>query len=355
MMRRLGLEFHMKRRTIIAIHTAVWCLLLFIAVKLRVVSFAPLTYESGAMVYLLVLTLLVNAGVFYATALYLLPAFLNKKRRLKWLLAMLLFFLFGAALKILITKGLFKAYGAHDLYDEEPLLIFLTFFTTSIYGVMGATYRFAVNWLVYEAQKRALIHQKTVAELAFLKSQINPHFLFNALNNLYGLAHREKAETTAQGILKLADMMRYMLYECEDAQLPLRKELEYLENYVELQRLRMPGDHVTIQFEVRGEVDHLKVPPLLMVPLVENAFKHGISAKKPSVIDIQLQAEEEGVILKVKNTIHPRQHQDPKIGGTGLENLRRRLKLIDLNEAGLQIENRDGWYEAILKLPGTAL
>lgn len=169
------------------------------------------------------------------------------------------------------------------------------------------------------------------AKLDFLRSQINPHFLFNALNTIYGTALQEKAERTSEGIEKLGDMMRFMLQENMQDRISLTREVDYMNNYISLQRLRTdPSPEVTIQAEIEEQINGLEISPMLLIPFVENAFKHGISLREPSHIKITLQTRENILYFDVHNSIHLKADHDPEKNksGIGLDNIKQRLHLI---------------------------
>ncbi|UZD23487.1 histidine kinase [Algoriphagus halophytocola] len=166
------------------------------------------------------------------------------------------------------------------------------------------------------------------ANLSFLRSQINPHFLFNALNTLYGAALMENAEKTSDGIQKLGDMMRFMLHENQMDKIPLAREIDYLKNYLDLQMLRFAKeDHLDVTIQLSEEHCKGDIAPMLLIPFVENAFKHGISTKNKSWIKINLRCMQGSVHLDVVNSIHPKKTtEDPKDeSGIGLENVKNRL------------------------------
>lgn len=172
---------------------------------------------------------------------------------------------------------------------------------------------------------------QSAATLDFLRSQINPHFLFNALNTLYGTAIQEKAERTGEGIQKLGDMMRFMLEENNQEKISLGHEIEYLNNYISLQKLRTdinPSIAITNEFP-EGDVRY-SIAPMLLVPFVENAFKHGISFRQPSHIRITLSLRDATLYFDVWNSIHPRSEHDPEknSNGIGLKNVKQRLELL---------------------------
>ncbi|HEV7347630.1 sensor histidine kinase [Telluribacter sp.] len=172
---------------------------------------------------------------------------------------------------------------------------------------------------------------QTHANFDFLRSQINPHFLFNALNTIYGTAIQEKAERTSEGIEKLGDMMRFMLQENMQEKIPLAREIEYLDNYISLQQLRTdPNPGIRVQTEIEPPLEPVQIAPMLLIPFVENAFKHGISLREPSHIVISLEVQEKTLYFDVHNSRHLKSGIDPErnSNGIGLANVRQRLQLL---------------------------
>ena len=169
---------------------------------------------------------------------------------------------------------------------------------------------------------------KIEAELKFLKAQLHPHFLFNTLNNLYALT-LEKSDKAPDLVLKLSELLDYILYECNAELSPLRKEIKQIDNYIELERLRF-GDRLAVEFS-RSEVSSkIMIPPMLLMTLVENSFKHGVSKTMDSSwINLDLRIEKDNLIFNIKNSKHKIKNHKPEIsGGIGLQNLQNRLKLI---------------------------
>ncbi|MGQ7852734.1 sensor histidine kinase [Pedobacter sp. WC2501] len=172
---------------------------------------------------------------------------------------------------------------------------------------------------------------KSDANLNFLKSQINPHFLFNALNTLFGTALQENAERTGEGIQKLGDMMRFMLHENTQDKISLTREVEYLNNYIDLQKLRTSRSaDIRIDTHIEEQLNNLQITPMLLIPFIENAFKHGISLQQPSYIKITLQTKEKTLYFDVSNSIYIKADNDPEKlkSGIGLENVKQRLSLL---------------------------
>ncbi len=212
--------------------------------------------------------------------------------------------------------------------------------------------RVIMDWWRYQQEKQELITRTMQSELRFLKSQINPHFLFNTLNNLYALTLK-KSDLAPEIVLKLSEIMRYMLYECNEKQVLLSKEIQYMQNYLDLERLRQPKD-AEISFETHGRISDQMVAPLLFVPFVENSFKHGLNHQinGGGFVRIRLDATSEDLLFEIENskTEHLPQQSHPRSGGIGLVNVRQRLHLLYPNAHELTVRDEPGKYVVSLYL-----
>ena len=223
-----------------------------------------------------------------------------------------------------------------------PLVVFIheQVFTALLYS--WAEQLFIVTpltWWYYKTNEDKILQLRVVekelvrskTDLQFLRSQINPHFLFNTLNTLYGTALQENAARTAEGIQRLGDMMRFMLHENNLAFIEMHKEIEYLENYIALQKLRTQSSpDIVIEDHITEQNCNHTIAPMLLIPLVENAFKHGISLKERSWIKINLECTATEIVFEVRNSMHEKTNSDPENerSGIGLRNVMERLKLI---------------------------
>ncbi|MEO1451630.1 MAG: sensor histidine kinase, partial [Bacteroidota bacterium] len=204
------------------------------------------------------------------------------------------------------------------------------------------------NWHARQYKENQQQAAQLAAEVGILRTQLNPHFLFNVLNNLYGLA-LTGSDLTAPSILKLAGMMRYMLYETHGEWVPLSQELTYLQDYIELQRLKTEFEQ-QIEWEVSGPVHTWKVPPLLFLPLLENGFKHGnLDQKGVGWLRANVIAEGSALEFTVTNSYLPNRPKD-KVGGIGLSNIRQRLELYFPDAHSFHLSSDETTYTAILTL-----
>jgi two-component system LytT family sensor kinase len=236
---------------------------------------------------------------------------------------------------------------------------------TASFALVNSLFQLVITcplaWALFQRQARRIKQVaaleselgQTNANLDFLRSQINPHFLFNALNTLYGLALQENSERTADGIQRLGDMMRFMLHENQQPRILLARELEYLRNYIELQSLRIaasPGIRIEISIEEVPE-GHW-IAPMLLIPFVENAFKHGMSLKQASWIQVVLKYAPGKIYFDVCNSLHPRAEKDrlQESSGLGLANVRQRLALLYPDQHELLISQTPKEYIVHLAL-----
>lgn len=229
----------------------------------------------------------------------------------------------------------------------KPGFSLLPFFSTI---ALSYCYRLLMNHAVQEqkTQERENLQLKT--ELTFLRSQVSPHFMFNVLNNLVALA-RKKSDLIEPSLIRLSNLMRYMLYETDDSRITLSTEVDYLKSYIELQLLRF-GDDVVVDMYFAENMSGYRIEPMLLIPFVENAFKHGIGLVENPVISINLeiQTDTDQMVFIVSNQFgHERQSKD-RNSGIGLANIRRRLALIYPKRHELMITRQDNTFTTRLTL-----
>jgi two-component system, LytTR family, sensor kinase len=193
----------------------------------------------------------------------------------------------------------------------------------SIYALL---LKFTVDWFQNQKQKSELINQNQASELALLRSQVNPHFLFNTLNNIYSLVY-QKSDVAPDAVMKLSSIMRYMLYDANSDKVPLRKEIEYLNSFIELQKLRIKRKDF-VEINIIGEVEDQPIVPMILIPFVENAFKHGNKkADSPGII-INIQIIKEKITYEIISYLAKEIANKDNTGGIGLSNTKRRLELL---------------------------
>jgi two-component system, LytTR family, sensor kinase len=198
-----------------------------------------------------------------------------------------------------------------------------------------------------EKLQKELEKEKLNSELAFLKNQISPHFFFNTLNNIYSLISIN-AEDSQKAVLKLSKLMRYLLYESEQGNTRLSNELDFMNNYIDLMKLRM-NEKISLKITFPGKYEDINIPPLLFIPFIENAFKHGISYREKSYIDISMSAIKDSVTFRCANSlVKVREDAENSHSGIGLENVSKRLNLLFPGKHELKINKSDTEFEVLL-------
>jgi len=296
----------------------------------------------------------INLGFYitlvYTNLLFLIPRYLNRQKFLAYLLLMLLTCLLMTPFKSMaLHRGGLPEFV--DSFWELQAGYFFMFVTVSGFSTIG---NIVVDWFSQINMRQQLENRTMQSELQFLRSQINPHFLFNTLNSLYALTLK-KSEKAPEMVIKLSDMMRYMLYECNEKKVRLTQELQYLQNYISLEKLRQ-GEAITIELDVIGDPEDKYIVPLLLIPFLENAFKHSLpnSLTEPRYVKMQLAFHTEMLFFRIVNNkaivSHPAE-VIPAVGGIGLENVNRRLQLLYPKSYELNVMNLPTEYSVTLRLP----
>ncbi|MBA9076824.1 sensor histidine kinase [Rufibacter quisquiliarum] len=335
----------MKHRTVLY-HILAWALYL---VYCLVGIYLEQPRHPEAIMWLQLSFVVCMVVEFYYCYLFVYPLFLNRERILflvvAWAGAPVLFII----CRYLLEETLYPLVLGFSNYGKGTT--FQYFMVDNLYYAMPALVLSLVVWSVQvtfrkEKENKLLRAEKIQAELAFLKTQINPHFLYNTLNYLYAQAY-PISEKLAEAILKLSEMMRYMLHESPDGQVELQKELDYLRSFIDIFRLRFE-DRFFVNFTVEGEVGGQRVASLLLIPFVENAFKHGIADDPANPIQISLKVTQQNLSFEVINHIH--KAQKDQTTGIGLQNIRRRLELLYPNQHELTVQNNGLVHQTKLKL-----
>jgi two-component system LytT family sensor kinase len=228
------------------------------------------------------------------------------------------------------------------LSDPYNTVMFLLIFT------FGTSISVIQRWLKTEQTRKETENEKLNTELSFLKSQVNPHFFFNTLNNIYSLAV-VRSDKTAPAVMKLSSIMRYILTETQRDKVPLSNEVDFIHNFIELQQVRLT-DKVQVNFSATGDIDGLQVAPLLFIPFVENAFKYGVSTKASSTISIDVRAEGNKIYFSAVNFIVPSENNFMENTGIGINNVKRRLELMYPEKHKLTTTQKDNYYTVQLEI-----
>jgi LytS/YehU family sensor histidine kinase len=285
----------------------------------------------------------------YTTIYFLLPFYL-KKRNLPLTVIMLVVLIFSVTLgeRIFLRK-----------INELPITFDSLFGVTFLYLMLETNFvvaiafaiKIAEKWKIDQEEKHKLEKLNLQTELKLLKAQLHPHFLFNTMNNLYALSLEESAKTS-EGIAKISDLLRSVLYECNEAEIELEKEIKLIENYIDLEKMRY-GSRLKLNFEAGGQFRGLKIAPMLLFTFVENCFKHG-SSKDPANpwINIKITATGEGLALFAENSkpVKLAKRNENNASGIGLKNVKKRLDIIYGGRHMLEITNGQQKFEVFLSI-----
>ncbi len=282
--------------------------------------------------------------LFFFNTEWLIPKVLDKRGVGSYVISLFVMIAVVTLLHMLMKEWILP----EDLHHKHKS-VYRTLIPVMFITAVSTGYGFITYLLDQEKRRREEKQERLQSELAFLRSQISPHFIFNILNSLVYLI-RSRSELAEAVTIKLSELMRYMLYESADAQVPLDKEADYLTNYIELQQLRF-GEDVEIRFNKTGQTHGQIIEPMLMIPFVENAFKHGVGYVREPLIDISLSYDERDLVFIVKNKIAPDMPEDKdNSSGIGLRNVRRRLELLYPHSHQLTLQKDDQWFVAELRL-----
>ena len=283
--------------------------------------------------------------IVYLNLRFLFPLFLEKGK----------YFFYGISVLVLIALG---AGFYIILFDSWIDYIFSGYYFIAYYGFLDISLYFVIYLFVTSLLRlaRGWFHlqeiekEKTVAELKALKSQINPHFLFNSLNSIYSLA-RKNSSQVPEKVIQLSDLMRHIIYDSDVEYILLPKEIEMIRNYIELQNLRTP-ENEKIELEVIGEVEGKKVAPLIFLPFLENSFKHGLkSGAENPFVKIKIEVFENNLVFEIENSKGKASEiNDSKYKGIGIENVKKRLGLIYPNQHSLNISDTENTFKVILQI-----
>lgn len=326
-------------------HLVIWMLVFGLWFFLRFEGYAlPATAFKVTLIKVADLALLV-----YITNYVLIPKLLYEKEYFWFTLAFISMIVISSVIKMNILGRLLGNGTLLDLTGNLKARIYDNIIPHFFLVLAGAAFKLMIDYTKMQQRMVEMAKEKAEAELNFLKSQMNPHFLFNSLNSVYFLI--EKNNVDARGALhKFSDMLRYQLYEMNDNRVPVEKEIQYLQDYIDLQKLRKDDNYV-IEFNCPPNVKGFSIEPLLLIPFVENAFKH-ISHHKDqlNVIKIYLAILKGEFNFRIENTKEPAEKITEKHSGIGLANVKRRLDLLYPGKHVLEIKNGANNFSVQLQL-----
>lgn len=342
------------KRRVILLHVSFWCV--YVSFFFYAISSRPGSDMSAMGVFWRTAFLVsFNLVAAYMNYFIFLPRFLKHRKIGRYILEYLVPFAVLTFIRVHLQRYVIDGYTYRELYFYSNMFIVQTIFTTLFVVLFVGMLKFAEEWFQLEAKRKEIENEKLTAELNFLKEQINPHFLFNTLNNLYYLAYT-KSDNTTEVIAKLSQMMRYMIYESNYKQVELSKEIEYMQNYVSLERLRL-SNQIPIEFKVEGDPGGIKIAPLILITFLENAFKHGANGNnKNAWVNLSIKVDGKSCVYTVENSKGTNTklngvHSDiEKKSGIGLQNVQRRLELTYPSKYNLDVKDQADKYSVQLNL-----
>ncbi|GAA4274820.1 sensor histidine kinase [Aquimarina gracilis] len=295
----------------------------------------------------------IHIPITYFHIYYLIPKFILKKRVVLYFISAILtlglVYIVRTELNLLLVTsniwpeaiGIQKAYSFNHIVAVTIGEVYVVALATAI--------KLTMDWIAERRKNAQLKQLQLKTELKYLKSQIQPHFFFNTLNNLYYLTI-EKSDKASDVVLKLSEIMQYVLYDVKEPKIGLLNEINYIQSYLELERLRH-GEKINSQIEIKGNIDDISIPPLLLLPFIENCFKHGSKNNDSVNLDIHFENKKnQQLVFSAKNNFNTNNNNEKK-RGIGIENVRRRLELLYKNNYSLETKIIDNTFNVLLKIP----
>jgi len=295
-----------------------------------------------------ILTYIISNAVwvmfFYVNALLLVPRFLNKNLYGRYITALI-----SAFAVIFIINSTMIHYVSQSKHFQVVTHLIFTFLIFLFFAASSMAYRLIIDKTKSDSLAKDRENENLKTELSLLRSQASPHFMFNVLNNMVALA-RKKSDLLEPSLIKLSSLIRYTVYEADEETMQLEKEIEYLESYIDLQKQRF-GNNVIFNISLQEPEQNYAIEPMLLIPFVENAIKHGTGFVEDAHIIVDLKVEKSVLLFYVKNKYSDiTEEVKDKTSGIGLANVKRRLNLLYNENHSLQIDKKDGWFTVLLKL-----
>lgn len=347
----------MKKSHFVYLHIGYWLILWLkeLLFGFQTYNINELTFSSvSSILTVKLITLIFPLCIFYTNFLLLVPKLVKAKKIFLYILSVFVLFLILAPVHHYVYAVILsQKFGWYSYAYLDKLNFWLSFQTLIFENYVYIFFSLAISYVnaFFETQQKqeALEKEQAVTELAYLKSQINPHFLFNTLNDIYALTYQQ-AKEAPEAVLKLSALLRYMLKESNDKFALVAKEIDYLKNVIELFEIGQKGK-AFILLEIKGKVDQQQIAPLILINFVENAFKHGVINDPENPILIMISINTDHLYFKVSNKKN--HDQKDQTGGIGLANVQRRLALIYPEKYQLQIIDENDTFTVTLKLNWT--
>ncbi|MEO1515067.1 MAG: histidine kinase [Bacteroidota bacterium] len=312
----------------------------------EVLSLIGITDNQGISLVYVLINLAVDLVFVYTNLYYLLPKFLLNNQIWYYIFFTIITIFISLELRFTLTFPMICTSCPNTSWSSPFTMLVQDVIKSTLVLGMALGMHIVRRFLRNQEKMQELQTAGLKTELAFLKQQINPHFLFNSLNNIY-VMNRKSPQDASESILLLSDLLRYQLYDCAKDEVHLKGEIDYLKNYLQLDKIRK--SNAKVDFQVNGVANGTKIAPFLFIPFVENAVKHGLSLDQGSFINIHFDIQQYALHFSCENSKPPRPLNVIK-GGIGLTNVERRLKLLYPDRHTLVIDNNKGSYKVELSL-----
>ncbi|WP_417873577.1 sensor histidine kinase [Xanthomarina gelatinilytica] len=330
----------------IAVHLLLWiCFSMF--------SIGVASIEIGEVPNEMIIRLIFNPILFYVNCYVLIPKFLLTKKILLYLIWSIIFLtLFNYIIINFFESTIFNSLKHPiDQVDNLPQIYNIKYLAPSIFSLsfflLGGIFGLLMDVYKRKEFEKIRIKKHKEMELQFLRTQLKPHFLFNTLNSIYSLV-RSKSDDAPEAIITLSELMRYMLYEVGKNKVPLEKEINYIKNYMSLQKLRLINSD-NVKLHVEGNYNHLKIYPLLLISFIENAFKHGVDNKGETNIEIDIRVNNSTLYFNTKNIMGV-DRKEIDNSGIGMDNIKSQLKFLYKDKYKLLSGIKEGVYMVFLTI-----
>ena len=346
----MKVSFFSKKWVVVLIHIAAWVLLFSLPFLLRPSMNEDQEVKKGGnhgVNTFYIVNNLLWVGLFYLNALVIIPAFMYKRKATVFIAAHILLYI-GYIIIGRVNRFVFDSESQSQPFNWRIHILFTTFIYLFIFAASTA-YQMTRDRIKADKLAQEKENENLKTELSLLRSQVSPHFMFNVLNNMVALA-RKQSELLEPSLIKLSSLMRYMLYDADGDKVTLEKEIDYLQSYIDLQKQRF-GKNVTVNAVFNQMDGSYSIEPMLLIPFVENAFKHGTGFIENAQIDIELKAKNGILNFEVRNRFKESSTETKdETSGIGLPNVKRRLNLLYGKNHSLLISENNGWFTTSLQL-----
>ena len=323
----------------------------------------PFNLKDGSIYWSLFFSVFFSGLIIFSNIYYAIPKYLKQKQVNKYILCIIFLFFGLLGAEFLVNIALrtiynlpenFEAlYGSNfDNLPKRRNLDIPNVIRNSVFLVLSFGYRYLKDWkqiMEEQTRQQTILAEKWRVELNYLKSQVNPHFLFNNLNNIYAITKRNNDTEASEAITRLSSLTRFMLYDSSSKYIPITKEVKYIQDYIEMQQLRYADEEVIIKLKLEGDLENTNISPFMLIPFVENAFKYGVKIHQNSIIRIEIKILNGSLFFKVRNKIQQSKNNHV-YSGIGIANVKKRLELVYPDNFELNICNDETHYEVQLRI-----